>query len=135
MKKIYLDENIPQSLAEGLRALDRPNNRKDSNCDILFLPDSLGKGAKDKDWIPMLGREQAIMVTQDYNIHRNNSERDLYQKHGLGLIVVRLPSKKGGTYWDLVQQLVRHWIEIRTIALTQHPPFIYECTAKGVKKI
>lgn len=135
MKKIYLDENIPKSLADGLRALDQPNNSTGQKCAVVYLTDQFGRGIKDDEWIPLLGKEQAVMVTQDHNIHRTDSERELYQKHGLGLIVVRLPSKKGMPYWDLVQQLVRNWMAIRQVALTKRPPFIYECTAKGVKQL
>jgi hypothetical protein len=132
MKKIYFDENIPAGMAHGMAHLDKPNHRSGS-CDLLYLPDVIGKGAKDADWIPVLAKEGAAVITFDYDIHRTNHERGIYEQHGLGLVVLRMPSKKGATYWERVQLLIKHWEEIREICINRRPPFFCLCNANKVE--
>jgi len=54
--KIFIDENLPSQLAEGLNILQKPQNAKDSlEIEVLSIKKEYGSGAKDEDWIP-LGR-------------------------------------------------------------------------------
>lgn len=133
MTKIYFDENIPIDLAHGMQHLDKPKNVKGREVEIHYLPDVLNPGTKDEDWIPVLGAEGAIVVTHDLGIHRKTVERDLYQRHGLSLIFFSPPSKNGYTYWEWVQQMIKRWEEIRTLALEAKRPFVYRYTNRKEK--
>lgn len=132
MTKIYFDENIPASLVYGMQHLDKPLNKK-GDLEIHYLPDILSPGTKDEDWIPELGAEGAVVITHDYGIHRKLAERDLYQQHRLSLIFFSPPSKSGYAYWELVQQMVRRWQEIRKIALEEKRPFVFRYTSRKEK--
>jgi hypothetical protein len=132
MKKIYFDENIPIGLAHGMANLDKSNNQRSGQCELIYMPDVLGKGVKDSVWIPVLAKEGAVVITYDYNIHRDNIERGIYQKNGLGLVVIRMPSKKGATYWERVQLLIKQWEEIRKVCVQRNPPFLCICNANRV---
>ena len=65
--KIYIDENISPYLANGLDILDRPFK---NGIEVLSIKDVFGEGAQDEDWIPKVGAEKGIVITQDYNIQR-----------------------------------------------------------------
>lgn len=129
MTKIYFDENIPVSLVHGIQNLDKPLN-KNGDLLIYYLPDTLSPGTKDEDWIPKLGAEGAVVITHDYGIHRKTAERDLYQHYGLSLIFFSPPSKSGYAYWELVQQMVKRWQEIRRIVLNEKHPFVFRYTSR-----
>jgi hypothetical protein len=131
MKKIYFDENIPVGMAHGMANLDK-SNRRGGQCELIYMPDKLGKSVKDPIWIPILSQEQAVVITFDYDIHRDNYERGIYQKNGLGLVVLRMPSKKGASYWERVQLIVKHWEKIREVCLHQKPPFLCLCNPNKV---
>jgi len=94
----YFDENLPPKLAEALELLqeDDPNNQ----ADVKSIIERFGRGAPDEEWIPILGKEKATVITHDYQIHRRSDQRELYKKHGLGLVIIRPPSKTGLLYWE-----------------------------------
>lgn len=129
MTKIYFDENIPEDLVRGLQHLDRPLGKM-GELELLYLPDYLKSGVKDEDWIPILGAEASIVITHDFNIHRRIDQRVLYQKSGLSIIFIAPPSKSGYLYWELVQQMVRRWSDIRKIVSREKRPFALKYTSK-----
>lgn len=132
MIKIYLDENISPYLARGLKTLHTPLMTQEP-IDVISLPDVYGRGVKDEDWIPKLGAEGSVVITQDLNIHHTRSQRELYQQHGLGVIFFKPPSNKGYPYWEMVQQMVKRWDEIKRIVQREKRPFAYRYTNRSVK--
>ena len=133
--KIYFDENTFPHLARGLNAIQEPLNKKDGeNIEIVYLPDEFGKGVKDEEWIPVLGKIGAVIITHDLNINRTRSQRELYRQHGLGVFFFTPPSKHGFGYWDFVQQVIKRWEEIRQLSSSKsRRPFAYRFTIRGGK--
>jgi hypothetical protein len=132
MIKIYFDENISPYLAKGLQLLHHPLQSKEP-IEILSLQEVFGKGIKDEDWIPKLGAEHAVIVTQDMRIHKSRSQRELFFEHGVGVIFFHPPSTSGFLYWDMVKLVITRWDEIKKIALKRPPPFAYRYTSRSNK--
>ena len=99
---IYIDENFPPQLAEGLDILSKPLF---SNIEIKSIKNAFGQGCKDEDWIPVAGNQGAVVITQDLNINNTRSQRELYRKSKLGVFFFKPPSKKGYRYWEMVEQI------------------------------
>jgi len=58
MIKVYVDENMPHQLAEALNTLQQPLNFKEkTQIEVLSIKKVFGQGAKDEDWIPLVGKE------------------------------------------------------------------------------
>ncbi len=93
--KIYIDENFPIQLANGLHILEKPNNE---NVEVISIREEFGKGAKDEDWIPKVGRNCGIVITQDYNIHRTQHLYQLLKENGCRIFFFKPPSKKNRIY-------------------------------------
>ncbi len=127
MTKIYIDENLSPYIAEDLAILERPMG---DGFEILSIGKTFGRGAQDEDWIPEVGAQEAVVVTQDINIHRTRRQRELFEKHGVGIFFISPPSKTGYTYWEQVEQLVRRWRDIKKKCRTKRS-FAYKCTPKS----
>ncbi len=99
MIKVYVDENMPHQLAEVLNTLQQPLNFKEkTQIEVLSIKKVFGQGAKDEDWIPLVGKGGGVIITQDYNIQTTRHQRDLCEKHGLGMLYIKPPSKNGLSY-------------------------------------
>jgi hypothetical protein len=73
---IYIDENMPPTLAEGLNILQEPENiRSGILVEVKSIKTVFGKGIKDEDWIPLAGKQEACIITQDYNIQRTRHQK------------------------------------------------------------
>lgn len=131
--KVYFDENISPHLAKGLHILEQPNNQ---GFEIYSIKEIFGSGIEDEKWIPIVGKENSIVITQDINIQRKSNQRELYKKHGIGIFFVRPPSKKGYSYWEMVEYTISRWKEFKQIALITERPFAYRCSCRGkIEKI
>jgi hypothetical protein len=128
---IYIDENLSPFLAQGFHFLQMPENIKLREAVEVHSITEFGKGAADEDWIPMAGKTNSCILTQDFNIHRINHQHTLCEHYNLGMFYVRPPSKCGFRYWDMVKLLVKHWPEIIKIATRQSRPFAYKITSKS----
>lgn len=128
--KVYIDENIAPQIAPGLHELQKPLNKKDKHeFEVVTIKETFGVGTKDEEWIPIAGKEGAIVITQDLRINSNSQQRSLYLESGLGIFFFKPPSKGGYQYWDLVKQVVNKWEEIKRLAGKTPMPFAYRCTA------
>lgn len=125
--KIYIDENISPFLAHGLNVLEKPFNK---DVEVLSIKDVFKEGAKDEYWIPKVGAENGIVITQDYNIQRTRSQKVLYLKHGVGIFFFS-SSKKGFSYWDMVLQIIKRWSSIKKLASKTKLPFAFRCTSRS----
>lgn len=131
---IYVDENMAPILAHGFNLLQSPLNKKlqlEDPIEVKSIKEVFGEGTLDEDWIPIAGEEGACIITQDYNIQRIRHQRDLCEKHGLGMFYFRPPSKGGFSYWEMVKLLVKHWEEIIKTASKKSRPFSYKITSKS----
>lgn len=118
--RIYFDENFSPSLIAGMRAFQA--GRKSEEVEVCSVEEEFGKGAKDEDWLPRVARQHGVVVTQDINIHRARAQWELCQKNRIGIIFLK-PPKKGWSYWEIVQLVVRWWGEIKALARNETRPF------------
>lgn len=125
---IYLDENMPKHLAHGFHTIQFPEGLKTGQeINVQFLPEKFKYGIKDKEWIPLIGKERSYVITQDINISRRKDELDLYRKHGVGMFFLKGSSKKRGlSIWGMTQALAKNWAEISRIIQQEEKPFAYE---------
>jgi hypothetical protein len=127
MTKIYIDENLSPYIADGLSILESPNNE---GSEVLSIGNIFGKGAQDEDWIPKIGKEGGVVITQDINIHRSRRQRELFEQHGVGIFFLTPPSKNGYTYWEQVEQVIKRWRDIKKKCRNKRP-FAFRCTSKS----
>ena len=120
---IYIDENLPHQLAESLNILQQALNAKNrTSHEVKSLKLEFGTGAKDEEWIPEI--PNSIVITQDYNIQTTRHQRDLYEKHQIGVFFIK-STKKGLSFWEMTKLLVDRWEEILKIIRKDKTPFAY----------
>jgi hypothetical protein len=125
----YFDENLPSRLADAIALLQE--NDPDYPTEVTSIIDRFGRGVSDEDWIPILGEEQATVITHDYQIHRRSDQRKLYKDHGLGLVIIRPPSKSGLLYWEQVQLTIKHWDKILETDQSTKKPYCLVIKQRG----
>lgn len=133
---IYFDENMPKHLADGFRILQKPEGFKSGfSIEIKYIPDEFGRGAKDTEWIPNLGKN-AFVITQDVSINRRKHELELYRQYKIGMFFLRGASKKSGlSVWEMVEILAKRWDEITEVILTKNPPFAYFVSLRKINSL
>ena len=130
--KIFIDENMPPQLAEGLSILERPNNE---GVEVYSIQKEYGRGILDEDWIPKVGSSKGIVITQDFKMQRIQSQYNLLRKYGLGIFYLVPPGGKGYTYWEMVERIILNWQEIKGLAKKNRPPFAFRITPRKIEKI
>lgn len=129
--KVYIDENLPAQLARALNLLQSVLNIKErTDIEVLSIKDVFGSGVKDEEWIPMTGKEEGIVITQDFHIQTTRHQRDLCKEYKLGMLYIKPPSKNGFAFWEMTKLLVIRWDEVKRIIRKDKPPFAYRCTSK-----
>ncbi len=126
--KFYIDENMPSQLAEGLAILEKPN---EEGVEVYSIQKEFGRGTEDEVWIPQIGEENGIVITQDYNIQRTHQQYDLLRKYKIGIFFLRPPGKIGYKYWEMVEKVITHWKEIKELAINSKAPFAYRIMPRG----
>ncbi len=124
--KIYIDENISPTIAEGLNILEKPNG---DYFEVLSIQSVFGRGALDEEWLPEIGKQQAVVITQDLNIQRIRRQRELYEQHKVGVFFLAPPSKTGYQYWEMVEQIIKRWKDIKKLCREKRP-FAFRCTSR-----
>lgn len=134
MTNIYIDENFSHLLAAGFDVFQQHLNSSEKlQFNVLSIKQVFGKGAKDEDWIPVVGKEGGIVITQDLKIQTTRHQNELYKKHNLGVFFFKPPST-GYSFWEMVQELVKHWPEIKKKAAEKRP-FAYRITQRSFEKL
>lgn len=134
---IYCDENVSPTLVKGLSILqDRLEDVDGLKLEVKSLVDIYGRGAKDEEWIPKLGKEKALALTHDINLKRRRQQFELLSSYGVGVVFIKRPSKKS-TYWDTVIQVIRAWPEVRRLIgkATRKATLLIEIPASGKAKL
>jgi predicted nuclease of predicted toxin-antitoxin system len=130
--RIFIDENMPPQLAEGLAILERPNNK---GVTVHSIQKEYGRGTADEDWIPQVGSVNGIVITQDSKMQRIKAQYELLKQYKIGIFYLIPPNGKGYTYWEMVEKIVIHWREIKDKAMKFKPPFAFKITSRKIEKI
>ncbi|MEO0058864.1 MAG: hypothetical protein RLZZ312_511 [Bacteroidota bacterium] len=134
MTNIYIDENFSHHLADGLNVFQQHLNSSEKlQIRVLSIKAEFGKGAKDEVWIPLIGEQNGIVITQDLKIHTTRHQNELYKKHGLGVFFFKPPSN-GYSFWNMVEQLVKRWSDIKKKS-TDKRPFAFRITPNKIEKL
>lgn len=134
MTKIYIDENFSHFLAAGFDVFQQHlNSNEKMQFQVLSIKHEFGRGAKDEIWIPEVGKIGGIVITQDLRIQTTRHQNELYKKHGLGVFFFKPPST-GYSFWEMVEQLVKRWPEIKKKAANKRP-FAYRITPQKFEKL
>ncbi|MES2001583.1 MAG: hypothetical protein V4444_04640 [Pseudomonadota bacterium] len=77
--KLFVDNNLPPTLARGLNALF------DGDHEVICHRDKFGKTNRlDEEWIPALGAEgDWVVLSGDLNIPKKRPTRELFLRAGL----------------------------------------------------
>jgi hypothetical protein len=123
--KIYIDENIAPQLARALNIVQEHLNKEEKReILVLSLKDLFGEKTPDESWIPVIGRENGVVITQDRRIQLTRHQRELYIENGVGIIFLKSP-KTGMTFWQMFKHLVEWWEDIKQIAIKNKTPFSF----------
>ncbi|WP_291098553.1 MULTISPECIES: hypothetical protein [unclassified Flavobacterium] len=134
MTNIYIDENFSHYLANGLDVFQQHLNSKEKlQIQVLSIKEVFGKGVKDEVWIPLVGKEKGIVITQDLRIQTTRHQNELYKKHGLGVFFFKPPST-GFSFWEMVEHLIKRWPEIKKKA-TDDRPFAFRITPNKIERL
>jgi hypothetical protein len=123
--KIYIDENMAPQLARALDVIQEHLNSEEKKAiKVISLKDEFHQGIKDEEWIPIIGEQGGIVITQDRRIWHSRHQRELYMQYGVGIIFLKSP-KTGMTFWQMFKHLVEWWDDIKQIARKNKPPFSF----------
>lgn len=127
--RFFFDANLPPTLPEALHILHKT---APVHAEVSYIPDLFGDGASDEEWISGIAEDgPATIITCDHHIHKRSDQRLLYQEAGLGLVVLKPPSKKGLPYWQMVQKIIKHWEEIIETASNTPKPYLFLISVSG----
>lgn len=130
MIKILVDENLSEHLTDGLNTIQRP---MENGIHVVSMAAIFGKGIKDEIWIPKWGKQDAIFLTEDYNIIRTRHLAELLEQNHFGAFFIKVPNKT--SYWDRVNIIIKHWPEITKIIVTKKKPYTFIVTPRKLEKM
>jgi len=129
---IYIDENFPYKLAQGLNILQQlVSNKHQEPISVLSIKMAFGKGTLDEVWIPQVGKEKGCVFTQDFSIQRTRQLKALCDQYKLGMFYFRPPTKSGFQNWELVKLIIKHWEVIIKLACETKRPFAFRISSRG----
>lgn len=97
---------------------------------VDHLQDHFSPDTPDTEWLEYIGQGGFFLITRDDRIRRNPLEIRALRDYGVGAFFL---GGKNQARWDLVQQLVRNWTQIKEVASRTRPPFAFRIPPKGTK--
>lgn len=119
----FFDENITPQIARALAILQEPLQHE--QIKVFNIRDEFGRGATDEEWIPEVGKQEGVVITQDLNIHRTRQQRELYRQFKIGVVFFKPPKKIGYGYWTMIEKIIEAWPDIKKTARREKKPFSY----------
>jgi hypothetical protein len=123
-RRYFVDESM-LSIARALRAV-RPDVVYPGHPDC---PD-IRLGARDVDWLPVVGRAGWAVIMRDKRIRRRPVERQRLVDHGVRAFC--LTGAGNQSSWQMLQLVVRHWDRIERVA-AEPGPYLYALTTAGLR--
>ncbi|MEO8087035.1 MAG: hypothetical protein ABI763_09460 [Bacteroidota bacterium] len=131
------DENFSHWLVTAMHFLEQGNQfRTTTNTEvyhILKLAEELqypkiGASYKDDDVIKMTASKSGILLTHDDDFRRIKHLSKLFKANNVGVFFFQTHNDSRG-YWNMVNNLIKRWPEIKEKAENTVPPF-YFCIKK-----
>jgi hypothetical protein len=133
--KIFIDENMAPQLARAMNVIQEHLNLEEKKAiEVISLKEFFHEGIKDEEWIPMIGEEHGVVITQDRRIQSSKHQRELYMQHGVGIIFLKCP-KTGMSFWQMFKHIVEWWDDIKVIVRKNTPPFSFRQPGQNQKFI
>ncbi len=119
--KFFVDNNLSPHIAEGLRAFGE---------NVVHIKEVFPEGEDDLGWLPHIGKNKMILISRDLGLRRNPAEIQAIRDNHVGAFFL---GGKNLTRCQLVQQVVRNWPRIKTVAArrAREAPYIYRVPPKG----
>ncbi len=127
MINIYLDENLSEYVAQALNFLNKGYFRE---IQVFSTKEKFGKGAADEVIIPIVGKEGAILITRDFNIHKTRFQFELCKQYKIGIFFLTLP-KSQNKHWEMVKILIAKWEDVIEKINSDRKPFAYRIRMVG----
>jgi hypothetical protein len=122
----YVDASVPIAVRRALA---------DVRDDVVHAGQA-GKpkeNTADRDWLPVAGRNEWVVIKRDKKIRTRPWERDALIRAGVRTFCMT----GGGNYtrWDTLRLLATRWERIEQIARDVPGPYIYAVTWDGVRPL
>lgn len=130
MRKVYLDENLSHFIAEALNLV---NKAYYDNILILSTKKEIKEGIKDEELIPIIGKQNGVLITKDINIKRKKHQFKLCADHNVSVVFLKFESDHCRNM-DIFEVLVKNWVKIMDAVSKEKSTFILEVTSRSIKK-
>lgn len=115
----FTDRNLGHLLPVAMGLLGIPIEIHDSHYD-QFTPDDV--------WLPEVGANGWVVLTQDPRFLHNDNEREALISNGVACFVLVID---GLNRWQKLRVIARVWDEIERVVASEKPPYIYRITKAG----
>lgn len=119
--KFFVDNNLSTHLAAGMAAFQE---------DVTHLREHYPENTGDEVWLQDIGSKGWILVTRDEAIRRKPAELDALRTHRVGAFFL---GGKNRSRCDLIQQLIRNWPQMKSLASKTKRPFAFRVPPAGTK--
>ena len=119
--RFFIDNNLSKQLAQGMKAFGES---------VEHLQEHFPPDAPDTQWLEYIGKNDFFLITRDDAIRKNPEEIRAFKEEKVGAFF--LGGKNQGRC-ELIQQLVRNWPRIKSIAAKEKRPFAYRVPPSGTK--
>lgn len=122
----YVDASVPIAVRTALASV---------RDDVVYAggPGAPKERTQDKDWLPVVGANEWVVLKRDKRIRTRQWERDALIRAGLRTFCLT----GGGNYtrWETLRLLAARWPRIEEVAETISGPYIYSVTWDGVREL
>jgi hypothetical protein len=122
----YVDASVPVAVRQALFSV---------RDDIVYAgqPGAPRERTQDKDWLPVAGENDWVVLKRDKKIRSRRWERDALIAAGLRTFCMT----GGGNYtrWETLRLLAARWNRIEEVAGSVPGPYIYAVTWDGVREL
>ena len=129
--RILFDENAPNKLIEGIRALTFFFELGD-DVEITSVQ-LLGKlSSPDEDVLDLVG-DGGVLISYDKDFKKHKKLKKIIYDKGIAVFWVLQPKRPD--FFELSKFLLNNWEEIIDKTLNEFKPFIYQVNKTGMSKI
>ena len=115
----YIDECLGKGVGEALKA---------AGADVRVYGDAVPRGARDTDWLAIVGKENWICLTKDKHIRRRFAERSALLAARVRAFVLTSGNITGQ---EMAQILVKSLPRMTAFVRRANGPFIARITRSG----
>ena len=99
----FFDNDLSHKLPYVLRIL---------GVNAVHLKSYFGRDAKDREWLPEVGRRGWVVVTKEKRMWTRPAERTLLRRYRITCVCLKGLRRKG--FWDQARWLLARWQRIRS---------------------